>query len=103
MEKLNMTEIQEGTKTKAFLTAERIAAAINKKFPNYIHFVRRIETGEFAFYEIALRPKNGSHNDEVTSAYSEPWFEEVDDSNLRERALRILKDFRIHMGLPHEG
>ena len=81
--------------------AEKIAKAINAKFPNHTHFVRRIETGDFAFYEIALRPKNGSHNDEVTTAYSEPWFEEIDTTNMRDRALRILKNFRILMGLPH--
>lgn len=91
----------EAPASQAFQTATRIAVAIQKKFPNHTHFVRRIETGDFAFYEIALRPKNGSHNDEVTTAYSEPWFEEIDTTNMRDRALRILKNFRILMGLPH--
>ncbi len=84
----------------AFKTAQRIAAAIQKKFPKHQEFVREIKTGDFSFFEIALRPINGSHNDESTTAYSSQYFEEIDETNIKDRAGRILKDFKILMGVP---
>lgn len=88
--------------SKEFKTATRIAVAIQKKFPKHKEYVREITTGGFSFFEIALRPNNGSHNDEVTTAYSSQYFADIDETNIKERAGRILKDFKILMGLPLE-
>ena len=85
-----------------FETATKIAVAIQKKFPKHKEYVREIKTGDFSYFEIALRPHNGSHLDDVTTAYSSGFFEQINESNIRERAGRILKDFRILMGLPAE-
>lgn len=81
---------------------ERIAAAINKKFPKHMRYIREIKTGDFSFFEIALRPENGTHINEVTTAYSSDFFAEVTDENILPKAKRILNDFRILMGLPVE-
>ncbi len=86
--------------TKAFKTATRIAVAIQKKFPKHVQYVREIKTGEFSYFEIALRPERGSHTDEVTVAYSSMFFEDINDENIKDRAGRILRDFKILMGVP---
>jgi hypothetical protein len=89
----------ETTPSKEFLVATRIAKAIQAKFPKHKEYVREIKTGDFSFIEIALRPINGIVADEVTTAYSMMFFSQITDANLKERALKILKDFRILMGV----
>lgn len=83
-----------------FETATKILNAIQKKFPKHTQYVREIKTGDFSFFELALRPERGSHMDEVTTAYSSEYFAEITDENIRERAQKIHRDFRILMGLP---
>lgn len=82
-----------------FETAQKIADAINKKFPKYTSYVREIKSG-VDYIEIAMRPPNGSHNDEIVVAYSCQWFDGLEGDALREKAMTILKQFKILMGLP---
>lgn len=92
--------MSEQQATAEFTKATRIAKAIQAKFPKHTQYVREIKTGDFVFIEIALRPLNGSQADEVTTAYSAGFFSEITEDNIKERALKILKDFRILMGQP---
>lgn len=86
----------------AFATAERIAKAIEKKLVKYKAFVRQVDLPEFSYIEIAVRPPNGSVNDEVVTAYSSQFYESATDENIKDKALRVLKDFRIMLELPGE-
>lgn len=83
-----------------FETATRIINAIQKKFPKHTQYVREIKTGDFSFFELALRPNNGGPLDEVTTAYSSDYFGRITEDNIKEKAGRIHRDFRILMGLP---
>jgi hypothetical protein len=87
----------------AFDTAQKIAGAIEKKMVKYKAFVRKVEVSDFCYIEIALRPPGGTHNDDVTTAYTEAYFAAATGDQLKPRALRILNDFRILMGLPRES
>lgn len=83
----------------AFDVAQKIATAIEKKFPKHKAYVREIKSG-VDYIEIAMRPENGTHHDENVVAYSCQYFEGAEGDKLKEKALTILKQFRIQMGLP---
>lgn len=92
-----MSDVQEPS--KAFKTATRIAVGIQKKFPKHKEYVREIKTGDdFSFLEIELRPINGIITDGITTAYSSAFFERITEDDIKEKAMKILKDFRILMG-----
>lgn len=87
----------------AFDNAEVIMRAIEKKLVKYKGYVRKVDAGnDYSFYEIAMRPPGGSHMDEITVAYSGPFFVEAVGEQLKPRAIRILNDFRTLLGLPRE-
>lgn len=75
----------------ALNNAERIATAVNKKMPEYTHYVRHIEAPEYSYVEIAFVDKR---KEEYAVAYSEMFFEEVS----QEKARRVYDDLKIHMG-----
>ena len=94
-----MTE-QEQTTDKAIKVAEQILAAILKKIPKHEGFVRRYETADTGFIEIALRPENAtSRVNEITTAYSDEYFLSANKENISDKARRILNDFKVLLGV----
>ena len=90
----------------AFINAQRIAKAVEKKLVKFTSTVREVKTTEFTFIEIVLRPPHGNHNDEIVTAYSAPYFTidsedpEFVKAQLTTKAKRILNDFNILLGFP---
>lgn len=85
--------------SKEFAMAQRIGNGVGKKFPKHKVYVRELKNGDFSYFEIALRPDERSAMEDITVAYSSQWFAEIDETNVQERAQRILKDMRILMGV----
>lgn len=92
-----MSEAQQIT--RAIETAERIKDAIVKKIPKYTGYVRRYDTGDNGFIEIAIKPE-GMHGPahEITTAYSDEYFLSATKENINEKAKRIFRDFKILLG-----
>lgn len=89
-EQVQTASLSDSTK-QALNNAERIAAAIGKKMPEFTHYVRLIETAEYSFVEIAFKDKKG---EEYAVAYSEQFFAEVS----QEKAKRVFNDVQVHLG-----
>lgn len=88
-------------KAQALRYADQIAKAIGAKLPDYKTYVRLYECAEFNFIEIALIPvKSVGNMDEPTVAYSQMYFEEMSDPEVKQkRAQRIFKDAKIVLGI----
>lgn len=88
------------TKELVLKYAEQIATALRGKFPDHTIYTRYIESPDLNYVELSA--KNKKNNEEFTVAYSEPYFVEMKDPNTKQqRAQRIFKDLKIHMGI-HE-
>lgn len=80
---------------KALATANKIGAAVAKKFPKHTLYVRRTaEPNEKGFIEVSLRPEGGYYRDEITTAYSDEYFASADKTNIQDKARKILEDFK---------
>lgn len=87
----------------AIKKAEQIAAAIERKMTGYKAFVRHIAAPEYCFVEIAVRKQGDVLANEKQVAYSEMFFTEMTtQEETLKRARRILREIRIHFGLPQE-
>jgi hypothetical protein len=76
--------------------AERMAAAVAKKLPKHKPYVRRYESGDTGYIEIAMRPEGISASSrELTTAYSDEFFLSATKENINEKATRIFKDFKL--------
>lgn len=85
---------------KALKVAEQIITAVKKRTPKYDGFVRRYESGGTGFIELALRPEGvAGRASEITTAYSDEYFLSANAENIKAKAVRILNDFRILLGV----
>lgn len=80
----------------ALSTAEKICTAVVKKFPKHTYKVRRYDTGDGGFIELALCPEQSSK--EITTAYSDEFFLSATKENINDKARRVLGDFKILIG-----
>lgn len=85
-----MTDIEN-----AISIAEKILAAVVKKFPKYTGRVRRFDTGDGGFIELEIIPEGGRG---ITTAYSDEFFLSANKDNANDKARRILSDFKILVG-----
>lgn len=86
------------TNEAALKYADQIANALRTKFPDHKVYVRLIEAVEYNFIEIAV--KRNKDNMEWTVAYSDQFFAEMTDVAVKQqRAQRIFKDLKTHMGI----
>lgn len=94
-----MTELtKEQKKELSYKYADQVANALRGKFTDCKVFVREIEAPEFNYIEMAV--KRAKDNMEWTVAYSDEFFYEMTDAALKQdRAKRIFKDLKIHMGI----
>lgn len=93
-----MQEVELSNAEKAQKVATKILNAVAKKFPKYNSYVRRYETGDSGFVELALCPPGAGRAQEITTAYSDEYFLAATAENINDKARRILNDFRILMG-----
>jgi hypothetical protein len=85
---------------KALKVAEQIINAIKKKIPKYDGFVRRYESAGTGFIELAIRPEDkAGRASEITTAYSDEYFLSANADNIKDKAKRILNDFRVLLGV----
>ena len=85
----------------ALKKAEQIAGAIEKKLVGYKTYVRHCASTEYSFIEIGIRKNGDVPANEKQIAYSQQWFEEMTTPEiLKARAMRVLGEARIHLGLP---
>lgn len=85
---------------KALKVAEQIKDAILKKVPKYEGYVRRYETGDTGFIEIAIKPEGStSRAHEITTAYSDEFFMSATTENIKDKARRIFSDFKVLLGV----
>lgn len=84
----------------ALATANKIGSAVSKKFPKHTMYVRRTETGDSGYIEIALRPEGAGYSQEISTSYADDFFLAAakDQAALMDKAQRVLKDFREHFG-----
>lgn len=82
----------------AMKVAQKIGDAIARKFPKHTLYVRRTETGNSGYIEIALRPEGGSYSNELTTAYSDDFFASATAETIQDKGRRVLQDFRVHFG-----
>lgn len=95
-----MTEQAEGQADKAMEVADKIMGAVRKKIPKYDGFVRRYQSGETGFIELAIRPEGSTGRaQEITTAYSDEFFLSATKENIADKAKRILNDFRLMLGV----
>ena len=87
---------------KAIEIAEKVKDAIVLKFPKYVGYVRRYDSGGDAGYiEIMIKPENGSRADELATAYADEFFLSMltlDKEGRQEKARRVLNDFKLLVG-----
>lgn len=87
----------------ALTKAEQIAGAVERKLKDYKTFVRHIAAPEYSFIEIAVRKNGDVAANEKQVAYSEMFFTEMTTpEETLKRGRRILREIRIHFGLPQE-
>lgn len=84
---------------KALQLADNIGKAIKTKLGKYELHVRRYETDHIGFIELALRPPGASPSQDIAVAYSDKFFLVEDQTTANERAKRIFRDFKIHLGV----
>jgi len=86
---------------KALAIANKIGEAVMKKFPKHSLFVRRNQTGDSGYIEIALRPDGGGFNQEITTSYADEFYIAASQSHdvLKDKAQRVLADFRVQFGI----
>ena len=95
-----MAEAKQEDIDKAMATADRILEAVKKKIPKYEGFTRRYDSGGTGFIELALRPEGtGSRSNEISTAYSDEFFLSANADNIKDKAKRILHDFRVVIGV----
>lgn len=83
---------------RALRVAQKIGEAIVTKFPKHELYVRRTDLGDSGYIEIALRPMGGSYSQEITTAYSDEYFN-ASGEQMQEKAREILKDFKRQFGV----
>ncbi len=84
------------TVNEAINIAAKISKAVAVKFPKYTPRVRRYDTADGGFIEIALCPEGSTK--EITTAYSDEFFLSATKENVNDKAKRILNDFKILLG-----